>query len=233
MTAEPLRDPASDPLDTPDVPPATAPDTAPIEHAPDASATTEAAASPPMDSDGPAIEAPAPATETTVANTVATTDALAAVAEAPPVVRPSRRPMVLAVLRRVLLFALTVVLFVAGATLGATTFQRTRPAPVGTDGAIAFTDPPPAVAQEFIAALGANDSDAMRSSLSEAPNKDLTNEFTRFDIKKVKSVDTLGTAVDGSRSATEILLHAEKSDGLPFEVNLVILVDGGTIEGFR
>ena len=142
-------------------------------------------------------------------------------------------PAVLAILRRVFLFALTVVLFFGGVTLGATTFQRTRPVPVGFDGAIAVTDPPPAVAQEFIAALGANDSDAMRSSLSEPPNKDLTNEFTRFDIKKVKSVDTLGTAVDGSRSATEVLLHAEKSDGLPFEVNLVILVDGGTIEGFR
>jgi hypothetical protein len=213
MTAEPIQDPVPGQPET--APASTEPEPA-TEQATDATAnaTVEAAAVPPVDA-------------------VVTTDALAAVAEAPAVVRPSRRPVVIAVLRRAFIFALTVVLFVGGVTLGVTTFQRTRPVPVGVDGAIAVTDPPPAVAQEFIAALGANDSDAMRSSLGEAPNKDLTNEFTRFDIKKVKSVDTLGTAVDGSRSATEVLLHAEKSDGLPFEVNLVILVDGGTIEGFR
>ena len=127
---------------------------------------------------------------------------------------------------------LAVALFVTGVVLGNTTFLRTRPAAL-SDGGIVITDPPPAVAQELITALGANDSDAMRSSLAAQPNKDLTDEFTRFDIKKINSVETLGTSVDGSRSATEILLHAEKTNGLPFEVNLVILVDGGQIEGFR
>ena len=199
MTAEPIRDPVPDQPETPQAAstepePATEPT---IEAT--ANATVEAAAVPPVDAGAPGIEAPATTSEATVADAVVTTDALAAVAEAPAVARPSRRPVVVAVLRRVFLFALTLVLFVGGVTLGATTFQRTRPVPVGFDGAIAVTDPPPAVAQEFIAALGANDSDAMRSSLSEAPNKDLTNEFTRFDIKTVKSVDTLGTAVDGSR----------------------------------
>jgi hypothetical protein len=145
----------------------------------------------------------------------------------------SRRPAIIAGLRRFMTFAFTLALFVGGVALGQMAFQQTRPAPVGVDGAITVTDPPPAVTQEFIRALAANDADAMRSSLSPQPNKDLTDEFARFSIKRIVSVETLGTHVDGARSATEILLRAEKTDGLPFEVNLVILVDGGQIEGFR
>ena len=128
---------------------------------------------------------------------------------------------------------LAVALFVTGVAIGTTTFQRTRPAPVTVDGPVTVSQPPPAVAQEFITALGDNNADAMRSSLNAQPNKDLTDEFARFGIKKVLSVQTLGTSVDGTRSATEILMKTEKTDGLPFEVNLVVLVDGGQIEGFR
>jgi hypothetical protein len=145
----------------------------------------------------------------------------------------SRRPAIIAGLRRFMTFAFTLLLFVGGVALGQMAFQQTRPVPVGVDGGITVTDPPPAVTQEFIRALAANDADAMRSSLSPQPNKDLTDEFARFSIKRIVSVETLGTHVDGARSATEILLRAEKTDGLPFEVNLVILVDGGQIEGFR
>jgi len=141
--------------------------------------------------------------------------------------------MVLAWARRLVTFAIAIALFVSGVAIGSTTFQRTRPAPLGTDGSIPTSQPPPAVALEFIAALNANDADAMRSSLNAQPNKDLTDEFARFEIKKVVGVETLGTSVDGNRSATEILLKTEKTDGLPFEVNLVILVDGNQIEGFR
>jgi hypothetical protein len=49
----------------------------------------------------------------------------------------------------------------------------------------------------------------------------------------VTGVETLGTSVDGTRSATEILVRSVKTDGLPFDVNLVILVNNGKIEGFR
>jgi hypothetical protein len=157
-----------------------------------------------------------------------------AAAEAPAVpAKPSRRPVILAWVRRFVAFALAIALFVSGVVIGNTIFLRTHPAAPVSDGPITIAQTPPAVAMEFIAALGANNADAMRSSLNPQPNKDLTDEFARFGIKRVLSVQTLGTSVDGTRSATEILLKTEKTDGLPFEVNLVILVDGGQIEGFR
>ena len=177
--------------------------------------------------EAPAMESPG------ITDVAQAAEAATVVAGAPAVPRPSRRPMVLAALKRIGIVAFTLVLFGGGVLLGATTFQRTRPIPAGSEQAVAVTDPPPIVTQEFVAALAANDADAIRSALKEQPNKDLTGEFKRFDIKDVKGVDTLGTFVDGARSATEILLHVEGSDGHAFEVNLVILVDGGTIEGFR
>ena len=92
---------------------------------------------------------------------------------------------------------------------------------------------PPAVAQEFIRALATNDADALRSSLDQQPHKDITDEMTRFGIHRVQSIETLKTEIDGTRSATEIMMMAENADGLGFGINLVILVDGGKIEGFR
>lgn len=213
MTSDSPRDPASEP-DRP---------------SPNAAGAAAAAQAGGVDVGAIDAEVGAPATETTAA---VETAAVAVDAPAIPA-KVSRRPVVITGLRRLVTFALAIALFAGGVALGATTFQRTRPAPVGVDGSITVADPPPAVTQEFIRALAANDADAMRSSLSAQPSKDLTDEFERFSIQRIVSVETLGTHVDGTRSATEILLRAEKTDGLPFEVNLVILVDGGKIEGFR
>jgi hypothetical protein len=188
-----------------------------------------------VDADAAAVDAGAAAVDPAAAAAVdaaAATPVVAAEAPAAPA-KPSRRPAILAWVRRFVTFVLAVALFVTGVAIGTATFQRTRPALVAVEGPVTDSQPPPAVAQEFITALGNNNADAMRSSLNAQPNKDLTDEFARFGIKKVLSVQTLGTSVDGTRSATEILLKTEKTDGLPFEVNLVILVDGGQIEGFR
>lgn len=151
---------------------------------------------------------------------------------APATPKPSRRPVVIAWVRRLAIFTLSIVLLLGGLMLGSTTFQRTRITPVA-GGAEEFTQPPADVAREFITALAAGDSDAIRSSLSEQPNKDLTDEFSKFGIKTVKGVETLGTSVDGPRSATEVLLHTVTTEGNPFDINLIILVNGNTIEGFR
>ena len=182
--------------------------------------------------DSGAVDAPTAADAAGVEAVAAETPAAQVDAPAAPV-KVSRRPVIIAGLRRGLVFSLVVALFVGGIAFGSSTFQRTRPVPPGVEGPIAVSGTTPTVALEFIAALAANDADAMRSSLSAQSNKDLTDEFERFTIRRITSVETLGTAVDGNRSATEILLRAEKSDGLPFEVNLVILVDGNKIEGFR
>jgi hypothetical protein len=55
----------------------------------------------------------------------------------------------------------------------------------------------------------------------------------RRGIQKVDKVEVLGTSVDGPRSATEILMQFQRDDGISLAINLVILVDGGKIEGFR
>jgi hypothetical protein len=160
--------------------------------------------------------------------------AVAPIAVAAPVTepKPSRRPMLVAWTRRLVILIVSVALLVAGVWLGSSTFQRTRTAPAA-GGATVSTQQPADVAKEFIAALASGDSDAMRSSLSQQPNIDLTAEFTKFGIKKVTGVETLGTSVDGTRSATEVLLHTVNTDGNPFEINLIILVNGNQIEGFR
>ena len=140
--------------------------------------------------------------------------------------------MVIAGLRRVLAFALAVLLFAGGVAIGLRVFEMNQPAAPVT-ATIDSAATPPAVAQEFIRALATNDADALRSSLDQQPHKDITDEMTRFGIHRVQSIETLKTEIDGTRSATEIMMMAENADGLGFGINLVILVDGGKIEGFR
>jgi len=187
-------------------------------------AAIDAAASDvPAASEALPVDAPA----TPVAPPAATTDA-------PPAesTKPARRPVILGAVRRILTFALVVALFVGGVAIGLMTFQTSRPGSAVTQGLQPRTSPPP-VAQEFIAALAANDMDAVRSSLDAQQHKDITDELERFGIHRVERVETLGTEVDGPRSATVVMMLAENAEGVPFGVNLVILVDGGKIEGFR
>ena len=129
---------------------------------------------------------------------------------------------------------LVLALFLGGWALGQAAFARndadapTAFADPGTDGTI-----PPAVVQEFIAALAAGDADSLRSSLQAEPHSRLTSEFRRFDIQAITAVDTLGTHVDGTRSATEVVMQGTTTEGTPISINLIILADGNAIEGFR
>jgi hypothetical protein len=247
MTAEPIRDPnaeepkASD-TDVPTLDPAASPAAGGEVSTTAESGAEEGRVAESSAVDGAAVESgvlgagavDAGAAEVPPETPAATSDTPAVTTETPvAAAKPSRRPVILGAFRRLAILVIAVSLFVVGIGIGQLTFQRTRPAPRVSDVPITVANTPPEVAQEFITALGANDADAMRSALAAQPNKDLTDEFERFSIKKIVSVETLGTSVDGNRSATEILLKAEKTDGLPFEVNLVILVDGGAIEGFR
>jgi hypothetical protein len=255
MTAEPIRDPAAEEPRAPDADVPTPDPAASTTDIGEVSTTAEAALAESSAAESEvaessavegamvesgalgagAVDAGAAETGAAEAGAVEVAPETPVVATDTPVVaaKPSRRPVILGAIRRLAIFVIAVSLFVVGISLGQLTFQRTRPIPHGSDAPITVAQTPPEVAQEFITALGANDADAMRSALAAQPNKDLTDEFERFSIKKIVSVQTLGTSVDGTRSATEILLKAEKTDGLPFEVNLVILVDGGAIEGFR
>lgn len=148
--------------------------------------------------------------------------------------RPSRlralRSLVAMLLRGILVIAL----FVGGLALGNAWYQSNR-----TEAPTQVVDPatdgiePPAIVREFIGALGSGDTDAVRSALAPEPHARLIGEFKRFDIQTITGVETLSTHVDGSRSATGIVMQGTTTGGVPISINLVILSDGNTIEGFR
>lgn len=148
--------------------------------------------------------------------------------------RHPRFRQVRAMLGTVVRGLLVLALFVGGWALGQAAFARND-----TSATTTFADPvidgttPPAIVQEFIAALAAWDVDSLRSSLQAEPHSRLTSEFRRFDIQSISAVDTLGTHVDGSRSATEVVMQGTTTEGTPISINLIILADGNAIEGFR
>ena len=203
------------------------------EAAESAEAEASAEADPNMDPNASeAAVAAADAQEApTTAAAVATIDAAT---DAPAVQREPRRTAVGRVLRQLAIVVIGLTLLVVGVGLGNYAYQSSRPAPTGGVGEPGggLTNPP-AAAQEFISALSINDADAIRSSLDRDPHMDLTREMTKYGIQRVDQVEVLGTTVDGPRSATEILMHYEREDGIAFAINLVILVDDGKIEGFR
>jgi hypothetical protein len=177
-----------------------------------------------------------PTTAAAIATVDAAADAPAVVSatDAPAVQREPRRVTAGRVLRQLAVLVIGLTLLVAGVALGNYAYQSTRPAATaGTAAPDGSLTNPPAAAQEFISALAVNDADAIRSSLDREPHLDLTREMTKYGIQRIDQVEVLGTTVDGPRSATEILMHYERDDGISFAINLVILVDDGKIEGFR
>lgn len=168
------------------------------------------------------------------ASAVADAAAQAEPDEVPAPARPTVRRRLLGVFAMVLRGALVLALFVGGYALGQAAFRNQQP-----DAPAAVVDPstvgvePPAVVREFIGALGSGNADALRSSLQAEPHARLTSEFRRFDIQSISGVQTLSTQVDGPRSATEIVMQGTTTSGVPISLNLVVLADGNTIEGFR
>ncbi|HEV8699399.1 MAG TPA: hypothetical protein VGQ89_17035, partial [Candidatus Limnocylindrales bacterium] len=160
MTAEPNRDPNDEPTS----PAVDASVPTPASGEPEASATQAAAvAAAAVDAGAGAVDAggvDAPVADPAAVDAAVETPAVAV--DAPPEkAKVSRRPVIMAALRRLVMITLAIALFVGGVVLGTTTFQRTRPVPIGVQGSISVIDPPPAVAQEFITALAANDADAL------------------------------------------------------------------------
>ena len=217
------------------------------EATPTEGGTTTDTASDPVASEAAVVTADAAAADTT-AEELATIDAASdpaaaeakaaedakVAADAKAERRMARRRAVGGAVKALLTVVIGIVLLVGGIAIGNYLFLATRSAPTAltSDPAVTAQDAPPA-AKEFIAALAVNDADAIRSSLDHDPHIDLTNEMTKYGIQHVDSVDVLGTSVDGTRSATEILMHYQREDGIPFAINLVILVNDGKIEGFR
>ena len=169
------------------------------------------------------------------ANAEAATTSAAAVA-APPAIAPSRRRSlaIVAGLIRVLQFALVLAGFAFGVALGYQAFLRSEPPPSGqvVDSPTGGNLPAPVV-REFIAAVGRNDADAIRSTVSAEPYKALTAEMSRWEINTVTSVKTLATFEDGQRTATAFVMVGRDGSQNPVAINLIVETQAGNIVGFK
>ena len=125
-------------------------------------------------------------------------------------------------------------LFSLGVVGGALLFNsvnRTGPAPAGDPNFA--TGEPPTVVREFVSALGSNNLDAIRATIGGDPYRLLAGELGNWGYTEVTGVDTLGTVVDGPRTATEIVIHGRDADGVPIVVNLIVHQADGQIVSFR
>ena len=187
----------------------------------------------------PADAGPIPPTETAATVVSAPGQAAATATEAAvdagvPVAAPRRRLVVIAAISRVLGFALMVALFAVGITIGYQRFLTSQPAPTGPIADPATTGNVPApVVREFIAAVGRNDADAIRSAVPANPYKALTAEMSRWEIQQVTSVETLATYEDGQRTATAFVMIGRDRSQNPVAINLIVETEAGNIVGFK
>jgi hypothetical protein len=146
---------------------------------------------------------------------------------------PTRRLHLLAGLRWVIARSLAILVFVAGLALGYNAFLANQPAPIAAmDPATDGSQVPPIV-QEFVAALAQGDEAAMRSAVPADPYQLLIAEMSRWELRSMHEVEVLATAVDGPRTATELVISGIDTSGNPVSINLVVHTDDGQISSFR
>jgi hypothetical protein len=190
-------------------------------------AATEAAASSAETAPTSEAIAAAPATDAPAAPATPAPPAAAAPAV------PTRRTRTIALAARTLRFAFALALFGAGVAIGWQAYRANlAPPPIVGDPAIASTRTPDVVA-ELANAIAADDADAIRSALAQDMFSRYTSEMERFGISTVSSVDTLGTYADGPRTATALILHGSTTDNSPFNINLVVVTQNGSIVRLR
>jgi len=149
--------------------------------------------------------------------------------------KPDRRrrlavPMAVA---RIASLVIGIALFVGGVALGVAWFQSNQEAPVEVADPATVGVATPAVVREFIVALESNDSDALRSAVAGDPYRLLAGEMQKWGFQEVTSVETLATTIDGSRSATEIVMRGRDTAAAPIIINLIVHTEGNAITDFR
>jgi hypothetical protein len=172
-------------------------------------------------------EAAAGSPETAVASTADATT---------PVVSDARRRglAVVAGVGRLLRFALVVALFALGVAFGNQAFLNSQSAATrsAADPATAGKQPAPVV-REFIAAVGTNDADRIRSAVPAEPYKLFTSEIERWKFQQVTSVETLATYEDAPRAATAFVMLGLDTNGNPIAMDLIVETQDGNIVGFK
>ena len=202
-----------------------------------------AATSPAVPDDDPAT-APVPTAEEIAALAAATAAAMPLGLHDP--VRPAndaetvaqevtqrRRLRIKGWMFRLASFVVVFSLFILGIGIGMAAFDRSQTAPPALGDPATGGVAAPAVVAELASALAANDADSLRSAVSSGPYRLLTGELQRWDMQGVTSVETLATMLDGTRSATEIIVTGRTTDGNVVVFNLVVHVDDSQIVNFR
>jgi hypothetical protein len=128
---------------------------------------------------------------------------------------------------------MSVGLLIVGIVLGATIFNAVQPKDPAIVAGVPSTVPPPAAVQEFITALNADNSDAVRAAVPPDPYRLLAGELDARSYQEITSVDTLGTLIDGDKSATAIIIHGTATSGQELTINLVVHAENGVIVTFR
>jgi hypothetical protein len=182
---------------------------------------------PPQEGDvtAAATDVPAAATAATVAATPAASIAVPA---------PDRaRLSVLVLGRRLLAFAFTVALLVAGIYAGWQYYTTSQPAPVAPGDPAVVGVPTPPIVSELASAIDADDANAIRVTLNAEMFSRYTADMERFGIQTIDGVTTLGTFADGPRTATALVILGRSADRNPFTINLVVIAQDGQIVRLR
>jgi hypothetical protein len=147
---------------------------------------------------------------------------------------PSRGRMAARGTLRFVQFAVGVGLFVFGIWIGVQAFQAGQK-PSDTEAAQVVSNgvPTPPVVEGFAGALGSGGPDAVRSSISPDVFALLVGELQRDGIATIRKVDVLSTAVDGSRTATELIMTTTRTDGTTLWMNLIVHTEDGRISTLR
>jgi hypothetical protein len=86
---------------------------------------------------------------------------------------------------------------------------------------------------ELANAIAADDSDAIRAALLPEIFSSYTADLQSFGLTRVEGVETLGTYIDGPRTATVLVIHGRDVERNPFSINLVVLTQDGKIVRLR
>jgi hypothetical protein len=197
----------------------------------EAAASTETAAA----AVAAGVAQPPPPPEAPTAGMAASDATVAVAAPAAATAAATRRSGAVAMVtvRRLLRAAFAVALFGLGVVAGQRAYTLSQPpAPVVGDPGIADV-PPTAIVAELANAIAAEDNDAIRAAMTQEIFDGYTSELQQYGIAGVERVESLGTFVDGPRSATMLVLHARTVDGNPFTLYLVVQTQDGVIVRLR
>ncbi|HET9615511.1 MAG TPA: hypothetical protein VFP22_11925 [Candidatus Limnocylindrales bacterium] len=134
---------------------------------------------------------------------------------------------------------LMVALFAFGVSLGWYGWVRTLPPvaaasqPAGQAPDAQTTDAVPIQVQSLIAAIDKDDQQQIQVVVPADPYRIWAGEVARWNLANLGGAQPYRTYVNGTDSATELLIFGTTTDGSPIAFNLVVHIHDGVISDFR